>query len=437
MLTKYFFYFLLLCNLVIPITIIARRIISRRGVEFDHVFLFSCGFVFYWILPIALGIINYGAGPDYPMMIIWYDIFHKLTDYKLIIYMSCALAFYISFIIGDLSSNKVAKSSSSKSYTFDKKLLNIPLFLGIIMAIYHGHPLWNKFFTGYLISPKSSEIGPLTAAAVFLLSIAFMFVPDIHEKSGNSLKFLRAIFNKAFIIYLVMIILLVSLGGRCVFISSIFMILVLYSCYFKRLNLLHVVFIFCAVIIVSHMVVMFRTGHPIFNMVTYDISTIFSILFSDNMIISFSLIDFLNNYTFPALQFPTPLLSQIVGIIPTFIFPEKNALYIGYSTLGYKIFTPQGCSNTFVSLVINFGIVGTVIFLFCLSFFLGWLKRKLIQPYQTMYVLTCGWIAISFFRTFESTTIKLIFEFSILAPFLITIILTMISNISRGPKKNG
>lgn len=435
MFTDWGFWLLLSCNLVIPIIIIARRIISRHGVEFDHVFMFSCGFMFYWILPIILGKLNYASGPNHPTMAIWYDIFHKLPHYKLITYMSCTLACYISFIIGDLLSSKVAKGSSSRRYNFDKNLLNIPLFLGIILAIYHAYPLWDKFFTGYRISPMFSETGPLTAVTVFLLSIAFMFVPDIHAKSGNQLKYFRVIFNKASIICLIMIILLISLGGRSIFIASIFIIIAFYSCYFKRLNLMYVVFVFCAIIILSHMIVMFRMSQPIFNMNTYDIDVILPFLFSDNIIISFSLIDFLNNYTIPALKFPTPLLSQLIGIIPTFIFPGKSALYIGYSTLGYKIFIPQGACNTFVSLVINFGIVGTVVFLFSISFFFGWLKMKLIQPYQTMYVLTCGWIAISFFRTFESTTIKLIFEFSILIPFLITIILTIMSNIR--PKKNG
>ena len=435
MLTDWGFWLLLSCNFVIPITIIARRIISRHGVEFDHVFMFSCGFIFYWILPIALGKLNYASGPNHPNMAIWYDIFNNLTYQKLIIYMACTLAYYVSFVIGDLLSSKVVKCPLSKSYAFDKRLLNIPLLFGVIIAIYHAYPLADAFFTGYRISPMFVQTGPLTAVTVYLLCIALLFVPDIQKtNSGNSVKVLRALFNKASIIFIIMVMLLVSLGGRSVFVASILIILAFYTCYFKRLKVWNVIMIFCAIIIVSHIIVMFRMSQPLFVADTYGIRVILPFLLSDNLFISFSLIDVLNKYTFPALQFPAPLLSHLVGLMPSFIFPGKSALFIGYATLGYKILVPQGACNSFVSLMINFGIVGTGIFLFCVSFFLGWLKRKLIQPYQTMYVLTCGWIAIAFFRTFESATMKLIFEFSILIPFLITIILTIVSNIH--PREN-
>lgn len=440
MLTKYFFYFLLLCNFVIPIIIITRRFISRRGVEIDHVFLFSCGFIFYWILPIALGVIDYisvykesGTGTSD----LWYSIFNKLTDYQLITYMLCTLVFYISFVIGDSLSNKIAKHPSRKPYPFDKRLLDISLLFSTIMAVCFAYPLWDKFFTGYTIQPIYLETGPLTAVTALLLSIAFMNVTNIHAESGNSLRFFRALFNKAFIIYLIFAILLVSLGGRLIFVSSILMICVLYSVYFKRIKLWHTVLAFFAIIVVSHIIIIFRMNSlsAIFAVKKYAINDILLFLFSDNVNTSLSLIHFLSNNAFPVFQFPTVLLSYLIGIIPAFIFPTKCQFFVSFGNLGYEIFTPFGGLNSFVSLVINFGTVGTVIFLFCFSFFLGWLKTKLTQPYQTMYVMTCGWLAISFFRTFEMAMTKLIFQFSILAPFLITIILVIISNIR--PKKDG
>jgi len=433
-----FLSFLLFCNFVIPIIIIAQRIISRRGVEFDHIFLFSCGFVFYWILPIAVGGLNYYiGGTNNPMMIIWYDIFHRLTDYQLIAYLLYTLVFYSSFIIGDLSSTKIAKHPLRKTYSFDSKLLDIPLLIAIIMCGCFAYPLRDYFFTGYKIMQMHPGIGQFTAAAILLLSFAFMYVKTTQEESRTSLTFFKLIFNKAFIAYLIFAIILVSLGGRLVFVSSILMICVLYSVYFKPINILYVVAIFFTIIIVSHIIVMFRIPSPtgMFVHDKYYLEKILLYLLSDNMSVSFSLIHFLNNYTLPVLQFPTILFSRLITIIPSFIFPAKTAFIVPYGNLGYEIFSPLGGLNSFVSFVIHFGTVGTAIFMFCISFFLGWLKTKLIQPYQTMYIMICGWLAISFFRYLDVTIIKLIFQFSILIPFLMTIILVKISNIR--PKKDG
>jgi len=433
MITAWFFNFLLLCNLLIPITIIARRIILRGGVEIDHVFLFSCGFIFYWILPIVLGLKNYIYASD-----LWYSIFYKLTYYQLITYMSYTLIFYTSFIIGDLSSSKIPKHLLGKTYSFDSKLLDIPLLIAIITGGCFAYPLLDNFFTGYIIMRIHPGTGPLTATTILLLSIAFMYVRNNHKESCNSLRFFKLTFNKAFVVYLIFAILLVSIGGRLVFISSILMICVLYSVYFKRIKLWRVAAIFFTIIILSHMIIMFRMfsldGMLSYNKYISDKIPVY--LLSETMNVSFSLIHFLNNYTFPVIQFPTILLSRLVTIIPTFIFPAKTALVVTYGSLGYEILSPTGGLNSFVSFVVHFGTAGTVIFLFCISLFLGWLKAKLTQPYQTMYVMTCGWLAISFFRYFDMTIIKLIFQFSILTPFLLTIILFKISDMPW-LKKNG
>ena len=110
--------------------------------------------------------------------------------------------------------------------------------------------------------------------------------------------------------------------------------------------------------------------------------------------------------------FAAPILERLIA----------DNYYIDYVSLGYKLFTAQGTTSTFVSLLINFGLIGAIVFLFCISYFMAWLRKQNTQPYITMYVMTCGWLGISFFRIFETTMIKYIFQFSILIPLIIAII---------------
>jgi len=173
----------------------------------------------------------------------------------------------------------------------------------------------------------------------------------------------------------------------------------------------------------SQFILLFRIGAKFWDINNYSIETVVNFLISDTLIISFSLWDFLTKYEIPYINYPFSLLSQMVGLIPSFIFPLKNEYYIEYASLGYNIVAAQGTTSTFVSLLINFGLIGSIVCLFCISYFMTWLRKQNTQPYITMYVMSCGWLGISFFRIFETTLIKYFFQFSLLIPLFIAIII--------------
>ena len=172
----------------------------------------------------------------------------------------------------------------------------------------------------------------------------------------------------------------------------------------------------------SQFILLFRIDAKIWDINNYSIGSIVKYLISDPLIISYSLWDYLIKYEIPYFNYPFSLLSHLIGLIPSFIFPSKSDYYIDYVSLGYKLFTAKGTTSTFVSLLVNFGLIGAIVCLFCISYFMAWLRKQNTQPYITMYVMTCGWLGISFFRIFETTMIKYIFQFSLLLPLIIAII---------------
>ena len=412
---------LLIINLFLPFIILARRILSAGGLQFDHIFLFTCGFYFYWISPIIIATIDMFGVNDLLEFKNWLNYYFEVSQDKLSIYLICTLILYIAFLTGDVISNKLHKTNIEIIFIINNKFLYIFLIIFTLLSLFHIYPLLDKLFTGYKIFPIYAATGPFTANLIALLSIALLYVVKLDHAKLSIYNFIRAIINPAFTIFFTMCILLTSLGTRSLLIASILIYASLYSCYNKTLGIISSFILFISVLLMSQFILLFRIDAKIWDVNNYSIGSIVKYLISDPLIISYSLWDYLIKYEIPYINYPFSLLSHLIGLIPSFIFPSKSDYYIDYVSLGYKLFTAQGTTSTFVSLLVNFGLIGAIVCLFCISYFMSWLRKQNTQPYITMYVMTCGWLGISFFRIFETTMIKYILQFSLLIPLIIVI----------------
>jgi hypothetical protein len=392
------------------------------GLQLDHIFLFTCGFYFYWITPIMIANDQMMNTSGLLMYKEWIRYYYEVSQYKLSIYLICTLSFYMAFVIGDVISNKLHKTNIEIKSIKYNKLLYIFLIIFTLMSIFHIYPLLDSLFTGYKNSPMYKATGPFSANIIVLLSIALLYVVKLGHGTLSINNFIRAIINPGFIIFFIMCILLASLGTRSLLIASILIYASLYSCYNKALGIISSFAIFLSVLLVSQFLLIFRIGGKLWRIENYGFEIIAQFLLSDPVIISISLWDFLNKYEIPFINSPIILFSHLIGLIPSFIFPSKNEYYIDYASLGYNFQQSQGTTSTVVSLLLNYGIIGSIVCLFCISYFMAWLRKQNTQPYITMYIMTCGWLGISFFRIFEITMIKYIFQFSLLMPLVIVII---------------
>jgi hypothetical protein len=288
------------------------------------------------------------------------------------------------------------------------------------------------FFIGYNESTQIPALGGLVSATLLLLSLAFIYSAKVYEEFNSQLTFGQTIFNHFFLCYLLFAIILLSMGGRVIVISSILMPMVFYSVYFKPIRVRYIIVVLFSIIILSHFILLFRNSQ-LNGLLYFDLGSIFYYLISENFNVSFSLIDFLNKYDFPTLRFPINLVSGLVTLIPLIFLPTKAEFIVTWHD--YTILSPHGGMNSFVSLLISFGIIGSMVFLFLLSFGLGMLKKKRILPYSAIYILVCGWLGASFFRTLEQTLIKQILQFSILEPVVITIICFKVSEWLQNKKR--
>ena len=119
-------------------------------------------------------------------------------------------------------------------------------------------------------------------------------------------------------------------------------------------------------------------------------------------------------------EFPDVLISKLIGIIPSVIFPGKFELMVSPEQMGKIVIPFQATTHNYVELMINFGLIGTIFFFFFLGIGFNWLKSK--KHYTPIYIATCANIPFFFFRSFYDATVKHIFEFSVLLPLLILFI---------------
>lgn len=431
---KWLLYLLVLINIVVPAISIFKNCTSKNRVEVNHILLFSLAYIFYWILPIAIGLLR--CFENKISMDIWYGIFDKVPPHILMLYLIFGLSCYIAFVAGSYGGERLSKKNILKfrGISFDRRDLNFLFLAGVVAASIFAYTLMDDFFMGYVKTGSHKWKGSFTASTVFLLSLAFINSNRIHEKYNFSTDIWITILNRFFVAYAIFAVLLASLGGRMFIVSSILMLLVYRTVYFKGMKYNNFFYILIGIAVLSTITAFLRAGE-VMNMswfITEDArSDLFFVFFSDTLFTGFSLIHFLKEYAMPIINYPIFLLNQLVNLVPTIILPSKAQFFLNPADFGYKIYSPAAALHTFVPLMLNFGLIGTIIFLFLFSFFLSFIKMNKTQPCRAMYVLISGWTSIAFFRDFNVTSVKLILEFSILMPILIVVFLVFLSRFTN------
>ena len=419
--------FLIFCNLIIPAMFVARRCLSKGRLEIDHNLLFSIGFIFYCVSPVIFGLIEFER--DSRLFGIWYEFFGKLSDSDLVLYMFGCLGFYASFVFGGTFGKRIVIRHSLEELRTDQRVLDVFWLMGTVLAGICIYMLSDIFFTGYTTGGTPAGKGTFTAVNVYLLSLALIYSVKRQERLGGSARFFRVIINRYFVTYFIVCILLLSLGGRMWFVSTVLILMVYRTVYFHPIRLVWFLLFIGGVVVLTPLFAHIRTGQEIsledlLNVVY--MKGMFRLLLTETMFLNAGMLDFVKSNEMPLVAFPKYLVSELVKIIPSFIFPGKGALIIRHTQDGYSYFGGYGAIHPFIPIIINFGIIGLAVVPFSLSALLGFLKKGKSYLARVMYVMITGWIAIVFFRDFNNTIVKLIFELSIMIPIMIAFMLHIV-----------
>jgi hypothetical protein len=357
-------------------------------VRIDHVSLFSLGFIYYWVTPIAAGLL---LGADV-MSATWTGLFDATF---LMPYLAAILVIYAAFIAGDQFGSWAFRH---KKPTPSKRLS--PQILALFSAgaflvclaeiVVHRADLFVPYSTD--LAPQIAR-GNVTAWVVLLGALAFLRISSRPRFSLLLLPFAAGAFF------------LLWIGSRLYVASFVLMFGVfrsLYVCPFSKRQIA-LAGLFAAAIFGG--LGALRGDSAItgagLNLLLEPVFT------------SISLVYFLRYDHTAWLAVPKYLVSDFYNLIPSFVFPGKSALIDAPD-----VFSPLGALHSFVSFNFNFGLIGTVVFMFLLPVGLRWVKARDGSPlHRTMYVMLSGWLAFTFFRDpFSISIVKTMVQHSILLP---------------------
>lgn len=430
--------FLLIVNIVLPFFIMLISSIKKGLIEINHVTLFSFGFLYYLVLPILVGVNGWFI--DKPAMENWFAIFNGINDEKLSLYLFIINLMYLSFIIGSISIEKkkysyIEKNKTMKNFYFSNKILNLFMIVLIVLTIFFIVKLRTYFFEGYTNTSNllGSEKGSFIAFSlvIFSFSIIYSSKKNQHVSLNNEkVKFSELILNKFFLLYLFVSFLVLSMGGRLYFASGVFSILVYKSVFYSKIEIKKFLIFVLLFSISMGGIGVYRGTTSTSN---FSFSTIFFNLFQEPLYTSFSFLSFIQNNDLELFKIPKFLLSSFINLIPSFVLPSKLDYVLLPSEFGYYVYNPLGAFSLFVSMMINFGILGSCFVLYFFGRIMSRLKyRSNSILSKTCYVMISGFLAFTFYRDgFETSIIKNIFEFSILSPIVIIISTSFISESIR------
>lgn len=391
-------FILYLCVFLMFCHLIYTKISSNR-IIIDHITCIYFGFMYYMFLPIILMVTeNYHLFQNLTPI----NQFNSLSLQQIESTLLVFLAFILAIIVADLNSKNTTKQKShhQESRNFGAEVILIATTILIIPSLLDMIPL---IFSGYDTSlwVRGSR-GPFLSYIVILITLSSLYLSA--KRRINLLNLLNIFTVFAFIFSLLNL----FTGNRGFLITFLISIVVIFSEFNKGVRFKNLLILVSIGIIISALVATFRsTGISAEQFVNIRVIIIAQFL-AEGMNVANSLFIYIGQYSPNLIEFPSSFLSQFINLIPSFLLPSK----FEYISLDPRVTYYLSSSNFYVILVTNFGVIGSILFMYFFTKFLGFVKNS--TKINGIYPALCAHIPFMFFRDFDLTIVKYMFEFTIL-----------------------
>jgi hypothetical protein len=145
------------------------------------------------------------------------------------------------------------------------------------------------------------------------------------------------------------------------------------------------------------------------------------------------------------LRVPVFLASDLANLAPRLIFPNKDSLRLDPKDRGFSIVNPLGAFALQLSLLINFGWLGGLLFLAVLGYAFSRIleesatsdKASLRRFWRIAYAATVAWIPFSLFRDpFSISLIRGMLGFGVISPLILLQLPKLVSIVNRTGLEN-
>ena len=381
--------------------------VKNGRVIIDHVVLLFIGFSYYVYIPF------YSFNNEIFQVYEQVDAFSALDDLSdLNEFHLIFLGLIATVIISDYRSKDI-RLNPTKLGTPNFKLMKAILIILAILTIYSVYSLIPALFSSYSTSYWGHR-GPFISFLVILITMSSMYL-----SSRRSLKLLNIFTIAAFLYTLFNL----MTGNRGYFITFIISIVVVLSQLRNGIKFRNIIIIGLFGIILAGAVGTFRSqGYVDFitNLNLFKNNIIYHFHAEGNNVV-IPLMLYLANHTPELIDFPKSILTQLINIIPSVIFPSKFDLIVTDPRVSHFL----AATHFYVMMMVNFGLIGSFLFMYYFVHVLNVIKIKF--RFVGIYPALCAHIPFMFFRDFELTVVKFMFEFT----FLFAVIIMLIGNTYR------
>lgn len=415
---------LLICNIVIVLFFIFKYCINRTKVDINHIFCFSFGYVYYCIIPLVCFEWEFNfQGIPYNDMLSYY---RTISTSRIAYYIISMFLIYLCFIIGSVYGKVRFRIVSTRirvfhtdnvSFNYSQKLVYPFVVLLAFGIMYLNRASLFQGYNYFATSDSYDSMRVLLSVYEFVIIVCTLY----YLNSNPQLSLFKKICNKWTLLFVFYSLLLFTTGGRLYVITSLLAIVVFLS-YSKGMTFrIGTLLCFGALFALT----MGLIGISRFGFVGFDFKLAVFNIFEEPLYTNYSNITYLKSYSpLNIICAPVTLLSAIVNLLPTMLFPWKLE-FIKYITDIYPdIQQPLGATHFYPSYNAGLGLMPSM-FLF---YYIGKLLGRIHKSYddasitkRVAYCLVCSNLAFSLFRDPIATSlVKNIVEFSIILPWVIS-----------------
>ena len=388
----------------------------RRDFLIDHRLLFLFGYCFYLFTPILVGTTEIFNG--LPGIELYRTAFALVPDAKLGQYLLISALWLPCFFLGNfLFDITVKKKTNIELFpasisTYSVSYIGILLFLVLIVFTYLGR---QSLFGGY----DSYDISARGKMSTLLMIYNFFLLYQLISRQRVSLMI--TIGTALCCLFLL------SMGGRMYVFHTFVIILIFKTSFSESRWKLRNVFLFGLLgLFIASLFGLWRMGSSVgFEKAAYS-------LMAEPAFTWFSTISYLVSNDIPYFNFPSNFVTSFLNLIPNTFFSLKPYV-VSTASMVKDYQNPLGADSVWSTFVINFGSIGSCLFLFITGFVLNFLKYKSYRSrfWGVYYIMICGLLPFQFFRDgFYILNKQIIFNF-LLLPAVILSVFNFLMHLSR------
>jgi len=400
----------ILCLLILASLPAVVTLLRARRV--DHITLFSAGYLYYWVFPVLVGHFPLASDSEIALAS-WLQIFERVPRSQFGIYSVSILIYYACFRLGDA----LARRTKFRPRLVKAPALNfVPLLYAVVFVVAVGYTYQIRSAIGMNYNDLGDLFiskGTLTAISLVLLALALLITVGNEKRT-----FIATLSNRWIFGYFLIALVLLGMGERLYVMTSFLLLAGYRSVFFKKYTLTQLLAAVIGMATLSALAGLIRLRANL------DVTALLWNLAFEPVFTAYSLVSFLGFNHIPWVAFPRFLAGDFINLVPTSLMRSKLDMLPDPTRAGFYFISPLGALNSWVSFIINFGLIGTAFVMSFVGYFLCWLRKRATSPVvKTQYLMCSAFMVFTFFRDpFSVSLVKNILEFSLFAPLFLAFV---------------